>query len=184
MWMPGPVPSRDFPPHLTQDNTWILCNENNSLKCSLNSASVLSFGKRSFTAVVELINPNSQLPFPREATGLETAESYSKAQIRTTLGSVQVRNLKLKTCFWSHFPTQPGCEEAAGDFFFFFTVHILFCYRWTQKEHHNIAPPVLLAWLFISTESWLHRSQWPHNWDPYPKISSNVLVNTECTSII
>lgn len=52
----------------------------------------VSFGKQSFTAVVELVNPNSQLPFPRKATGLETAEGYSKAQTQSTLGSVQVRN--------------------------------------------------------------------------------------------
>lgn len=91
--MPVPVSIRHFPHHLTQNNIWILCNENNGLKCSLNSASVPSFGKQSFTDVVELINTNLQLPFPRKVTGWETAEGYSKAQTQSTLGSVRVWNL-------------------------------------------------------------------------------------------
>lgn len=88
-----PVPSRHFPHHLTQ-TTFGFCVMRTTVSSALSPS--VSFGKQSFTAVVELVNPNSQLPFPRKATGLETAEGLQQGTNPEHSGICASQELKLK----------------------------------------------------------------------------------------
>lgn len=181
MRVPVPAPSRHLPHHLTQYNIWILCNEN-SLRCSLNSATVLSSGKQSFTTVVELSNPNSQLPFPRKATGLETAEGYSKAQTQGTLGSVQVRNLNFVFDPTSQHSQAVKKVQAISSFSLQFTFYFI---TGRPKRNTIILPHLFysLGFLYQQRIDYIDHSGFITE-ILTPKFAASFLVNTECKTII